>query len=1009
MPENEELPRVWWQFVKATTDPKPMNPREHRDAGVIVPIVETRVRRGEDVTKAIPEGTVPKKVQVTRGGTTFEQTVYVSPGQKPEGETFTYEKLRDFKYKQERENAILPDSISKPDDELDEKDMKRIEDYSLKVGRALSAIDEYQWLSNDVNSALREGKELSGRIKRIVDGLEDAFTLSGYKSPADVVIYRGSPERFTDRDSFTDKGFSSLSVYSDSAHRFGHVISVLIPKGFPSIFTTTAEGEVILPRGTNFRKTGENEFTVISDNIDKAIPEGTVPKKVQVTRDGTTFEQTVYVKPEGEEPTDVSLHEYEGNITVHIKDKRAIAELSRISVNDLPDLNLPAGKWLWFNRLENATGEEGWGTKLLDKVLEYCQEKGYSILNQVSAYGKLSQKQLEDWYLSKGFKPLDYGRFKNGALIWKPEDVTKYEVLTDRPNPNPVGENTIPERVLHKAIATTGLIQQVLIQNILPRVNPEVGEHRHVGYDEPHPVDQTHWGEEAADVSLEGPFSVSGFLGQHPREMIHNYNKSHEHYFKLLQTYLDLANPEKDVTDNQLKIVAANLKPRTMKCVEDIRQRYLSADREIRDIEKIGGMKKDTEELELKRANAGKVFSVLDDVSGDLEDVEDRVQVAMALDKLISLEVSKPEGWYLAELFGIQNCEPMREATVRIMDGLRGQNKLELGFVGVHHIVTGDYLIKANSLIVTNDSTLYNGLKDKAFIIEKQAGKPIVIAGYASPVVRDKDGHRIPIQALRPAFKKFMSNPKFRNVMIKHRNAQVGEVVPEFIDTHGSKWVSQVDDIGLFVVCILRDDIKIARDVGGMIRQGLLRSFSIGGEALARKYVCEGHGNECWWDVTDLELHEVTICEEGKNQAAKFILLKSEDVWVENLDSLNLADLAPVISSGDEIGPELKLEDVLKYFRTFLRAKPIAFIVGGLANHGVTKGDIDILIKEAPRPIEERMAQEFRILRMFPPELRCRVQFSYDNYHGPFTNHVPLFDDAWVLTEEAKSGKVVKM
>jgi hypothetical protein len=60
-----------------------------------------------------------------------------------------------------------------------------------------------------------------------------------------------------------------------------------------------------------------------------------------------------------------------------------------------------------------------------------------------------------------------------------------------------------------------------------------------------------------------------------------------------------------------------------------------------------------------------------------------------------------------------------------------------------------------------------------------------------------------------------------------------------------------------------------------MIRKGILRSFSIGGEALARKYVCQD--DTCWWDVTDLELHEITICEEGKNQAAKFILLKSEE------------------------------------------------------------------------------------------------------------------------------------
>jgi len=459
-------------------------------------------------------------------------------------------------------------------------------------------------------------------------------------------------------------------------------------------------------------------------------------------------------------------------------------------------------------------------------------------------------------------------------------EVEKYEPdTTDEALQNPIGTEEyveyMPGETMHKAIENIGLVQQLLIRKKLPRVDPPVEEHRHVGYDEPHPEEQVHWGEDAADVPLEGPFSVSEFLGKHPREILSGYSNPHEHYFKLLQTYLDLANPEKDVTDNQLKVIATNLKPRVMKCSNDVRQRYLSADREIRDIEKIGGSKKDTEVLELKRANEGKIFSVLEDVDGDLGDANDRVQIAMAIDKLISLEVGRPSGWYLCELFGIQNCEPVREATIQIMDKLRGQNKLELGFVGIHHIVTGTYLLKSDSAIVTNDIALFDGMKERAFVIEKEAKKPIVIAGYASPVVRDKDGHRIPLQALRPAFRKFMANPQFRNVMIKHRNAQVGEVIPEYIDKDGNKWESQVDDIGLFVVCTLRDDVKIARDVADMIRKGILRSFSIGGEALARKYVCQD--DTCWWDVTALELHEVTICEEGKNQAAKFILLKSEE------------------------------------------------------------------------------------------------------------------------------------
>jgi phage head maturation protease len=463
--------------------------------------------------------------------------------------------------------------------------------------------------------------------------------------------------------------------------------------------------------------------------------------------------------------------------------------------------------------------------------------------------------------------------------------VEKYEPdTTDESLPLTIGTNEkvdyMPGEAMHKAIETVGIAQQFIIRKILPRVNPTIEEHRHVGYDEPHPVDQVHWGEDASDVSIEGPFSVSEFMGGHPRQSIQGYGGPHEHYFKMLQTYLDLANPDKTVTDNQLNVVATNLRPRVMKCADDVRKRYLAHDRELRDIDKLGAGGVDSEELEMKRADAGKVYSVLEDAADDLNHPDDRVQIAMALDKLISLEAGRPRNWYLCELFGISDSEPMREATIRVVDGLNSQKKIELGFAGMHYIVTGNYLLKEDTLVFDTATPMYTGLMDKAFIIEKAEKKKVVIAGYASPVVRDKEGHRIPLYALKKAFAKFMEQPKFRNVMIKHRNAQVAEVVPEYTDNDGKKWISQVDDIGLFVVCILRDDVKIARDVIDLIRKGILRSFSIGGEALGRKYVCEN--NVCWWDVTNLELHEVTICEEGKNQAAKFILLKCDDVEADS-------------------------------------------------------------------------------------------------------------------------------
>jgi hypothetical protein len=92
------------------------------------------------------------------------------------------------------------------------------------------------------------------------------------------------------------------------------------------------------------------------------------------------------------------------------------------------------------------------------------------------------------------------------------------------------------------------------------------------------------------------------------------------------------------------------------------------------------------------------------------------------------------------------------------------------------------------------------------------------------------------------------------------------------------------------------------------------------------------------------------------------------------------------------------LKDVLSVFEDdIMISEDFVSIVGGLCAHGATKGDIDVLIK-APEPSDEGspegMATKFRISRAMaklniPEE---KIQFLYDDFHGPFTNHVPLFD-----------------
>ena len=58
-------------------------------------------------------------------------------------------------------------------------------------------------------------------------------------------------------------------------------------------------------------------------------------------------------------------------------------------------------------------------------------------------------------------------------------------------------------------------------------------------------------------------------------------------------------------------------------------------------------------------------------------------------------------------------------------------------------------------------------------------------SSLAMPVLKlvDKQGDIITRGALKDAFRKFMEDPKYRNVQLAHSNIQVGEVIPNYTDS----------------------------------------------------------------------------------------------------------------------------------------------------------------------------------------------------------------------------------
>ena len=164
----------------------------------------------------------------------------------------------------------------------------------------------------------------------------------------------------------------------------------------------------------------------------------------------------------------------------------------------------------------------------------------------------------------------------------------------------------------------------------------------------------------------------------------------------------------------------------------------------------------------------------------------------------------------------------------------------------------------------------------------------LMIGGYASIEIVDKQNDLITLKALNEAVKKYMENPKFRNVMTNHSNVQVGEVVESYRDKTGRLWKTEVDDVGFFVVIKLRDDIEKAKEINRGIRKGSLRSFSIGGQALEK--VKKNHQElGDYNEISKLELHEVTICEKGINPEARFDILKQDKKEVKNLTKIEKA------------------------------------------------------------------------------------------------------------------------
>lgn len=195
--------------------------------------------------------------------------------------------------------------------------------------------------------------------------------------------------------------------------------------------------------------------------------------------------------------------------------------------------------------------------------------------------------------------------------------------------------------------------------------------------------------------------------------------------------------------------------------------------------------------------------------------------------------------------------------------------------------------------------------------IEKMDSRPFMIGGYASVLLEDENGKEmgdlendsVTLTALDEAFTRMMKRVSRRNLNAYHTNIQIGEIVPEYVDSDGKRWYSHVITApseqypkkGLFILAEIFDDIMEALKFKAAMLKDHMLAFSIGGEAHQKRKVCDD--SHCINQITFLDLFEVSACERGMNPEAKSRVMKSTKPH----------PLLESVNSGEELLNKLRL------------------------------------------------------------------------------------------------------
>lgn len=148
-----------------------------------------------------------------------------------------------------------------------------------------------------------------------------------------------------------------------------------------------------------------------------------------------------------------------------------------------------------------------------------------------------------------------------------------------------------------------------------------------------------------------------------------------------------------------------------------------------------------------------------------------------------------------------------------------------------------------------------------AFDITKINDNQNIIEGYASVVSVDRDNEIIMKEALEKAFDEYMRNPVIRYM---HQKIPIGKAIDGWVDNKG-----------LFLRAKITTATKAGREAWSLIKEGILKAFSIGGNV--KEYEIDKENGNIRI-IKDMELLEVSVVDIPSNRETFFeVVAKSID------------------------------------------------------------------------------------------------------------------------------------